>query len=84
VLETVGPARDFGGAMIYWIESQSTPAIVGIVFCLCYALAAAVFGFAAALSRRHVAEQLKTISPVTLTPLAVILGLLIVFVAARV
>jgi hypothetical protein len=70
--------------MIYWIESQSTPAIIGIVFCLCYAFAAAVFGFAAALSRRHIAEQLKTISPVTLTPLAVILGLLIVFLAARV
>jgi hypothetical protein len=70
--------------MIHWIESQSTSAIIGIVFCLCYAFAAAVFGFAAALSRRHIAEQLKTISPVTLTPLAVILGLLIVFLAARV
>jgi len=81
---TVGPARGFGGAMIHWIESQSTSAIIGIVFCLCYAFAAAVFGFAAAFSRRHLAEQLKTISPVTLTPLAVILGLLIAFLAARV
>jgi hypothetical protein len=70
--------------VIYWIESQSTFAIIGIVFSLCYAFTGVVFGFAAALSRRHIAEQLKMISPVTLTPLAVILGLLIVFLAARV
>lgn len=70
--------------MIYWIESQSTSAIIGIVFSLSYAFAGVVFGFAAALSRRRIAEQLKMISPVTLTPLAVILGLLIVFLAARV
>jgi hypothetical protein len=70
--------------MIHWIESQSISAIIGIVFALCYAAAGVVFGFAAALSRRPIAEQLKTISPVTLTPLAVILGLLVVFLAARV
>jgi len=70
--------------MMHWIESQSTPVITGIVFCLCYAVTAAVFGASTALSRRPVAEQLKTISPVTLTPLAVVLGLLIVFLAARV
>jgi hypothetical protein len=82
--ETVGPSRSFGGTMIHWIESQSTFAIIGIVFSLCYAFTGVVFGFAAALSRRHIAEQLKMISPVTLTPLAVILGLLMVFLAARV
>jgi hypothetical protein len=70
--------------MVHWIESQSISAIIGIVFALCYAAAGVVFGFAAALSRRRIAEQLKMISPVTLTPLAVILGLLIVFLAARV
>jgi hypothetical protein len=70
--------------MINLIESQSTLAIAGIVFCLCYVVAAAVFGGAVALSRRSVAEQLKMISPVTLTPLSVILGLLIAFLAARV
>jgi Protein of unknown function (DUF4239) len=70
--------------MIDWIESQSTFVIAGIVFCLCYTLAAGVFGAATILSRRPVAEQLKTISPVTLTPLAVVLGLLIVFLAGRV
>jgi Protein of unknown function (DUF4239) len=82
--KTVGPALGFGGTMIHWIESQSISAIIGIVFSLCYAFAAIVFGFATALSRRPIAEQLKAISPVTLTPLAVILGLLIVFLAARV
>jgi hypothetical protein len=70
--------------MINWIESQSTLVIAAIVFSICYAIAAAVFGGALALSRRPVAEQLKTISPVTLTPLAVVLGLLIAFLAARV
>ena len=69
--------------MIHWIESQSTSAIAGIVFCLCYIVAAFAFCVAGMLSS-PVAEQLKTISPVTLTPLAVILGLLIAFLAARV
>jgi len=84
VAVVVGPAGVLGGTMIHWIESQSISAIIWIVFALCYAFAGVVFGLAAALSRRHIAEQLKTISPVTLTPLAVILGLLIVFLAARV
>jgi hypothetical protein len=70
--------------MIHWIESQSTSVITAIVLCLCYAVAAVVFGVMTALSRRKVAEQLKAISPVTLTPLAVVLGLLIAFLAARV
>jgi hypothetical protein len=59
-------------------------AIVVIAFCLWYAVAAVIFGAAAAVSRRPVAQQLKMISPVTLTPLAVVLGLLIAFLATRV
>ena len=70
--------------MIHWIESQSTPVITVIVFALSYVIAAAVFGVTAALAHRPVAEQLKAVSPVTLTPLAVILGLLIAFLASRV
>ena len=70
--------------MIHWIESQSTFAITVIVFFTCYLAAAIIFGIAAALSRRSIADQLKAVSPVTLTPLAVILGLLIAFLAARV
>jgi uncharacterized protein DUF4239 len=70
--------------MIHWIESQPASAIAIIALCLCYAVAAAIFIAVTALSRWPVAAQLKTISPVTLTPLAVILGLLIAFLAARV
>jgi len=70
--------------MIHWIESQSTLVITVVSFCLCYAAAAVIFAVAGVLSRRPIAEQLKTVSPVTLTPLAVILGLLIAFLAARV
>ncbi len=70
--------------MIHWIESQSTAVIIVAVLCLCYAVAIATFGIAAALSRRPIGQQLQAVSPVTLTPLAVILGLLIAFLAARV
>lgn len=70
--------------MIHWIESQSTIVIVCIVSCLCYVVAAIVFGAAIALSRRAIAVQLRAMSPVTVTPLAVILGLLIAFLAGRV
>jgi hypothetical protein len=73
-----------GGQMIYWIEAQSTTVITVVVSSLCYVAAAGVFGLAKAFSSRPMAEQLKMISPVTLTPLAVILGLLIAFLAARV
>jgi len=71
-------------ATIYWIEAQSTLGIAVIVLLVTYAFAALVFWVVTILSRRPVAEELKSISPVTLTPLAVILGLLIAFLAARV
>ena len=70
--------------MLHWIESQSTLVIAGLMFAFCYAISAAAYGCATALSRRAMGEELKTISPVTLTPLAVLLGLLIAFIAARV
>jgi hypothetical protein len=70
--------------MIYWIESQPPFAIAVIALCLCYVVAAAIFGAVAGAARWPVAEQLRMISPVTLTPLAVILGLLIAFLAARI
>lgn len=72
------------GAMINWIESHSTPVIAVLVLSLCYLLAALMFAAALALSRRPIGHKLKTISPVTLTPLAVVLGLLIAFLASRV
>ena len=70
--------------MVSWIESQSTPVIAVFVLSLCYLLAAAMFCAAAILSRRPFGHGLKAISPVILTPLAVILGLLIAFLASRV
>jgi hypothetical protein len=70
--------------MVDWIQSQTTPVIVLCTLAFCYALAVIAFALATTLSRRPVGEELKTISPVTLTPLAVILGLLIAFLASRV
>ena len=70
--------------MIDLIESQSTTVITVVVLCLCYMVAALVFALAKALSGWPPAEQLRSMSPVTATPLAVILGLLIAFLAARV
>ncbi len=70
--------------MIGWIESQSTLAITLLMFAFSYALAAGIFAAITVISRRPWGENLKWVSPVTLTPLAVILGLLIAFLAARV
>ena len=67
-----------------WIETQSTFVICVLVFGFCYLLTAVILSAALFLSRRAVAQRLQTIAPVTLTPLGVILGLLIGFLAARV
>jgi hypothetical protein len=71
-------------AIIYWIEAQETFGIAIITLLLTFAFAAMVFFVATKLSRCAIGEELKLISPVTLTPLAVILGLLFAFLAARV
>lgn len=70
--------------MIYWIESHSTPVIAVLVFFFCFLLAAAIFLVTGAIARRAIGAELKAVSPVTLTPLAVILGLLMAFLASRV
>jgi len=70
--------------MLQWIESQSIVGIGLLVFGLCYALTIAVFAAAVILSRHALAKQLKGVSPVTLTPLAVILALLFAFLSSRV
>ena len=67
-----------------WIEAQSTFVIGVLVFGFCYLLATVILCVALMLSRRAVAQSLKAIAPTTLTPLGVILGLLIGFLAARV
>jgi hypothetical protein len=70
--------------VVLWIESQSTPLIALLVFSLSYVLAAIIFLAIKAISRWRIAEELKGMTPVMLTPLAVIVGLLIAFLASRV
>jgi len=67
-----------------WIEGHSTFVIGVFIFGFCYLLATVILCVALMLSRRAVAQSLKPIAPVILTPLGVILGLLIGFLAARV
>jgi hypothetical protein len=68
---------------VHWIGTQSTTAIALIVCALCYGIAAVVFGATRLLSGRRIAHDLQAITPVLLTPMAVIGGLLIAFLAAR-
>jgi hypothetical protein len=70
--------------MILWIESQSTVTIALLVFALSYALAAVIFAAACLVAQRRVAVDLKATTPVMLTPLSVIAGLLIAFLASHV
>jgi hypothetical protein len=74
----------FRGTMILWIESQSLIVITLLVFSFFYGSSIAILGVALIISRRPIAKQLKACSPVTLTPLAVILALLIAFLSSRV
>lgn len=67
-----------------WIEAHSTFVIGVFMFGFCYLLATVILCVALMLSRWSVAQSLKAIAPTTLTPLGVILGLLIGFLAARV
>jgi cytochrome bd-type quinol oxidase subunit 2 len=67
--------------MLLWLESQTTVVIALIVFALCYTLAAIVFFAVNRISQRPIAEQLNATTPVMLTPLALIAGLLIAFLA---
>jgi hypothetical protein len=70
--------------VILWIESQNVAVIALIVFGLCYAIAALIFVAIVFVSRRPIASDLKATTPVMLTPLSVIAGLLIAFLASRV
>jgi Protein of unknown function (DUF4239) len=70
--------------MLQWVESQTTPVITLVLLALCYALAAIIFVVGLMISRRPIAVALKTTTPVMLTPLGVLVGLLIAFLASRV
>jgi hypothetical protein len=70
--------------MILWIGSQDAVIIALLMFALCYAIAGAVLSVAVIIARHRIAADLKMLTPVLLTPLSVIAGLLIAFLAARV
>ncbi|MBS0644361.1 MAG: hypothetical protein U1E70_22095 [Acetobacteraceae bacterium] len=70
--------------MIAWIEAQSTAVIGVLTFAMCYALAACILAATALVAHCRVGGEFKFIIPVLLTPISVIAGLLIAFLAARV
>ena len=70
--------------MILWIESQDAAIISLLMFAICYAIAGAIFSVATMISQHRIAAELKALTPVLLTPLSVITGLLIAFLASRV
>ena len=70
--------------MIPWIESQETAVIALVVFAAMYLLAAIIFAVAVVASQRRMALEWKATSPAMLTPMGVIAGLLIAFLASRV
>src|SRR5262249_12542918 len=70
--------------MISWLESQTVPVIVVLGYMLCFSMAAAIFMVGWLLSRTKLADDLSYITPILLGPLGLILGLLLVFLSARV
>ncbi|MBV9249068.1 MAG: DUF4239 domain-containing protein [Acetobacteraceae bacterium] len=70
--------------MIAWLESQRSEVIALLVFGLSYIMVAVILALASILSRRRIAADLKMSTPTMLTPLSLLLGLLIAFLAARV
>ena len=70
--------------MLLWLEGQNVGVIVLLAFAFCYALAALVFVASSVVATRRLAADLKGMTPVMLTPLSVIAGLLIAFLASRV
>jgi hypothetical protein len=70
--------------MVLWIESQDTAVIALVMFALFYALAGGIFFVSTIIARHRIASDFKALTPVLLTPLSVIAGLLIAFLASRV
>ncbi len=70
--------------MFLWIESHATATITVLAFALSYAIAAIIFILAELVAGRRLAADLKATSPVMLTPLSVVAGLLIAFLASHV
>src|SRR5690348_6844869 len=72
------------GRLLLWMESQPALIIALITFGACYLCAAVIFVIARVLVSKRIANELKATTPVMLTPLAVLTGLVIAFVASRI
>lgn len=70
--------------LLIWIESQPAIVIALITFGACYLCAAIIFVIERTLLSKHIANELKATTPVMLTPLSVLTGLVIAFVASRI
>src|SRR5215831_18404574 len=70
--------------MLDWVTSQATFVIGVIALAFCYLMGLAAFATVELAARRGHRVALKAVSPVTLTPLAVVFGLLMAFLAADV
>jgi len=70
--------------MLWWLETQETPVIVLVVFAFCYILAVVMLLVGAFLSAHRIAGKVNATTPAMLTPLGVITGLVIAFLAAHV
>lgn len=70
--------------MLNWVTSQSTFVIGGVALGFCYLMVLAGFAAVEMAARRGHEAALKAVSPVTLTPVAVVFGLLVGFLAADV
>ena len=70
--------------MLVWVASQSALVIGLLCFAWSYLMCAAIYGAVRFAARRGHEAAFKAASPVTLTPLAVIFGLLVGFLAADV
>jgi hypothetical protein len=70
--------------VVGWIETQQPEVIALVVFGCSYLVVALLLIASAPLARRRIGADLKATTPVMLTPLSVIIGLLIAFLATRV
>ena len=70
--------------MLVWVASQPALVIGLLCFAWSYLMCAAIYGVVRFAARRGHEPAFKAASPVTLTPLAVIFGLLVGFLAADV
>jgi hypothetical protein len=68
---------------LLWLEAQPSIVIALITFGACYLCAAIVFVIARVSVSNRIANELKATTPVMLTPLSVLTGLVIAFVASR-